>query len=100
MNQRILLQELCDNLAIGLNQFNEPDNPRTVEFFSGLKEEMTWYVTVSLDERVIFSHDYATGEGEDLNVVEEYMNKRMLQTIFTNGLLMTIKFMDERVKTF
>jgi hypothetical protein len=116
MEQKSILQELCENLEKELNQRRETSNKRTVEFFSGLKPsdyylptmhigtsksiskegKMAWFVEIGVDGKVIFRESYIPKESEDLKIVEGFMVTRVLRNIFTFGVISSKKFIDER----
>ena len=116
MEQKLILQELCSNLERELNERKETNQRRTVEFFSGLKPSdyylpmmhigttksiptegrMAWFVEVIVDGKVIFRESHIPKESEDLKIVEGFMISRVLRNIFTFGVMLSKKFIDER----
>jgi len=100
MEQKIVLQELCENLAKELNGIKETNQIRTVDFFSGLKPlegKMVWFVEVGVDRKVIFRRSHIPRENEDLKIVEGFMITRVLRDIFTFGVMSSKKLIDERM---
>jgi hypothetical protein len=116
MEQRLILQELCSNFERELNEREETNQRRTVEFFSGLKPSdyylpqmhigtiksiptegrMAWFVEVGIDGKVIFRESYLPRESEDLKIIEGFMISKVLRNIFTFGVMSSKNFIDER----
>ena len=115
MGQKIILQELCDNLERELNQRQETSVKRTVILSSGLKPsgqylpqihvsnhettdpkfEMEWVVGIYVDGKLIFKESYVPRENEDLVIVEGFLITRVLRNIFIYGVMSSKKFIDE-----
>lgn len=116
MEQKALLQELCENLERELNERRETSRRRTVEFFSGLKPsnyylpgmhvgttksiptsgEIAWFVEVGVDGDVIFREIHIPKKNEDLDIVEKSLIGKVIRNIFTFGIMTSKKMIDER----
>jgi hypothetical protein len=102
-----LIQELCKNLEKDLNNLNPYGGKRTVEFISQLSPsnflpqnktietlrdesgrfEMMWLVQIKIDNKTVFQHSYIPRESEDLKIVEGMMLNRILNHIFSYGVM-------------
>ena len=97
-----LIQELCKNLEKDLNNLNPYGGKRTVEFISQLSPsnflpqnktigtlrfEMMWLAQIKIDNKTVFQYSYIPRENEDLKIVEGMMLSRILNHIFSYGVM-------------
>ena len=115
MDKKELLIDLCANLEKELNMMGGKLTHK-VEFVSGLKSHdyylpmmhigttnslpdtiiMAWFVEVWVDGKCIFRESHVPRESEVLETVEGFLTNRVLSRIFTFGVMLSKKLIDER----